>query len=179
MILAAFGADSTVTAAAAAAAPSVKPAASIPASVSPAAAVVPVPAAPAAASMPMAATRANRDPFSRPAGGRRGFIPQSLQTQFVPEFDPFPMVMHFPGARVPRGIANPRRAEPGFETPRADPSGQSSLPASVPSPVKMNARMLPPGLVMALGIMPPVRGVRANRVNPMALVAAGRKPTAV
>jgi hypothetical protein len=24
-----------------------------------------------------------------------------------------------------------------------------------------------------------VRGVRANRVNPMALVAAGRKPTAV
>lgn len=136
--------------------------------------------APAAAiTPPVASTQAMRDPFQRPSNMKPGFIPRSLRTQFVPEFEPFPSIMHFPGARVPRGIALPRASEPGAETPRADPSGQSSLPASVPSPVKMNARMMPPSLIMALGIMPPVRGVRSGRVNPSALVAAGRKPSGV
>jgi hypothetical protein len=158
MLIASFGQTSTAPAAAAAAASSVT--------------------APAAPVMPSQATR---DPFQRPANARPGFIPQSLQTEFVPEFEAFPTVMHWRGGRgLPRGVRNPPRSEPGAETPRADPSGQSSLPVSVPSPVKMRAgRMMPPGLVMALGIMPPVRGVRADRVNPLALVAAGRNPTGV
>lgn len=166
MYIAGFGADNTASAAAAAAAPSVTPAALVPASVAPASVITP----------PVAPTQATRNPFTRPAAGRRGFVPQSLRTQFVPEFEPFPGIMHFPGARLPMGIHNSRRAEPGAETPRADPSGQSSIPASIPSPVKMNARMMPPGLVMALGIMPPVRGVRASRVDPSALVTGGRGP---
>lgn len=169
MIFAGLGAESTAPAAAAAAAPSVAPAAAIPAAVAPAAAITP----------PVVASRANRDPFKRPGAGQRGFIPHSLRTQFVSEFDPFPMIMHFPGARLPRGIMNPPRSDPGFETPKADPSGQSSLPASVPSPVNVTARMLPPGLIMALGILPPVRGVRSGRVNPSALVAGGRRPSSL
>lgn len=160
MIIAGFLGQNTATAAAAAAAPSVIPAAAVPSAGSP----------------PVAVSQATRNPFQRPPGGRRGSVPQMLRTQFVPEFDPFPSIMHFPGPRLPMGIHNPRRAEPGFETPRADPSGQSSIPASIPSPVKMNARTMPPGLVMALGIMPPVRGVRAGRNDPSALVAGGRGP---
>jgi len=173
MYIAGFLGENTTPAAAAAAAPSVTPAAAMVAPV--------VPPAATAITPPVVPSQETRNPFARPAAGRRGFIPQSLATQFVPEFEPFPTIMHWRGGqRLPRGIRNPPRSEPGAETPRADPSGQSSIPASVPSPVKMKAgRMMPPGLVMALGIMPPVRGVRANRVNPLALVAAGRNPTSV
>jgi hypothetical protein len=169
MIFAAFGADTTASAAAAAAAPSVAPAAAVPATVAPAAAITP----------PVASTQATRNPFQRPGNMKPGFIPKSLRTQFVPEFEPFPGIMHFPGARLPRGVMNPRASEPGAETPVARPEDQAGLPASIPSPVKMNARMLPPSLIMALGIMPPVQGVRSGRVNPNMLVAAGRKPSGV
>jgi hypothetical protein len=111
-------------------------------------------------------------------------MPRSLDTGFIPEFEPFPTIMLPQMPRIPQGIRNPMAAEPGSGgVPTAsglpaDPSGQSSLPAGVPSPIKMRSgRMLPPALVMALGVMPSIQGVRSGRVNPTALVATGRKPT--
>lgn len=131
---------------------------------------------------PVKVSQATRTPFQRPAEARGSFIPRSPTTGFIPEFGPFPAVM--PPTMVqslPVGVHNPLRSDPGSNQPiAADPSGQSSLPAGVPAPVKVRSgRLMPPGLIMALGIMPPIRGVRAGRVNPAALVAAGRVPSAV
>jgi len=147
---------------------------------------LPTPPAPPTAptiTPPVAATNATRTPFTRPAQARANFVPRSIDTGFIPEFEPFPMIMLPQMPRVPQGIRNPLASEPqGGGVPTAgtlpaDASGQSSIPAGVPSPVKMRSgRMMPPGLVMALGIMPPVRGVRSGHVNPSRLVAAGRKP---
>ena len=126
---------------------------------------------------------ATRNPFTRPVQATPGFVPRSLDTGFVPEFGPFPSVMVPQMARLPMGIRNPLRSEPqGGGVPTAgtlpaDPSGQSSVPAGIPSPVKMHTgRMMPPWLIQALGIMPSVRGVRAGYVNPAGIVASGRKP---
>jgi hypothetical protein len=157
MLFASFGQESSAPAAAAAAAPATTP-------------VITPPVAP---------SQETRAPFTRPPEATPGFVPRSLQTAFLPEFGPFPSVMQTPLATgLPLGVRNPMRSGPGALTPQADPSGQSSVPASVPSPVKVKAgRMMPPGLIMALGIMPSVRGVRGGHVNPAAIVAAGRKPT--
>ena len=125
-----------------------------------------------------------RNPFTRPAQATANYVPRSLDTGFKPEFEPFPMVMNPQMPRLPQGIRNPLAAEPqaggvptaGDALP-ADPSGQSSIPSSVPSPVKMRGgRMMPPHMLMALGIMPGIRGVRSGRNNPAALVASGRNP---
>jgi hypothetical protein len=132
-------------------------------------------------------SQATRAPFTRPVQATPNFVPTTPQTGFIPEFGPEFSTMLPQMPRIPVGIRNPLRSEPqggGIPTMGpsanampADPSGQSSVPAGIPSPVKsgMGGRMFPPSLIMALGIMPPVRGVRAGRVNPMALVAAGRK----
>jgi hypothetical protein len=145
---------------------------------------VATPAAPASGLVtPSAATRT---PFTRPVQATSNFVPRSLDTGFIPEFEPFPLVMLPQMPRLPRGMHNPLASEPqsgGVPTAGtlpADPSGQSSVPAGVPSPVKMHAgRMMPPGLIMALGIMPSISGVRGGHVNPTTLVARGRKPGAV
>jgi hypothetical protein len=125
---------------------------------------------------------ATRNPFTRPANATPNFVPRSFDTGFVPEFEPSPQTMMPMFPRLPIGV----RAEPqsggvptasGAATLPADPSGQSSIPAGIPSPVQGSmGRAFPPSLIMALGIMPPVRGVRAGRVNPSSLVAGGRKP---
>jgi hypothetical protein len=146
-----------------------------------------VPAAAAAAiTPPVAPSAATRAPFTRPPQARSNFVPRSLDTGFIPEFEPFPSIMFPQMPRIPQGIHNPMASEPqsgGVPTAGAlpaDPSGQSSVPAGTPSPVKMRSgRMMPPGLVMALGVMPSIRGVRSGRVNPTAMVATGRKPTAL
>jgi hypothetical protein len=166
---------------------------------------VPAPAAPVVPTAPPvvpAATAANlvtpsaatRNPFTRPVQATHKFVPSSLHTAFIPEFQPFPTVMlpMLPrSTRLPAGVHQPMAAEPqpggaptmggffGADAPGAlpaDPSGQSSVPPSIPSPVKMSGgRMMPPGLIMALGIMPQIRGVRTRHVNPSALVSGGRK----
>jgi hypothetical protein len=135
---------------------------------------------------PVTPSAATRNPFTRPASATPGYVPRSLDTGFNPEFEPFPMIMMPQMPRIPQGIRNPMASEPqsgGVPTAGAlpaDPSGQSTVPAGVPSPVKMGSgRMMPPGLVMALGVMPSIRGVRSGRVNPGALVAGGRKPGAL
>jgi hypothetical protein len=187
MIIAGFLGEDTLPAAAAAAAASTTPVTAA----APATAAPVVPAAPIApAAQPtglVSPTRAARDPFKRPASASSNFVPRSLNTGFIPEFEPFPAIMPSPFfPRAPRGIHVSRHAEPqsggvpmatGATTLPADPSRQSSIPAGVPSPVKGSmGRMFPPGLIQALGIMPPIRGVRAGRVNPGTVVAAGRKP---
>ncbi len=130
---------------------------------------------------------ATRNPFVRPVQATPNYVPTTPATGFIPEFGPEFSSMLPAMPRIPVGIRNPLRSEPqggGIPTMGpspaslpADPSGQSSVPAGIPSPVKgsMGGRMLPPSFIMALGIMPPVRGVRAGRVNPGALVASGRK----
>ena len=147
-----------------------------------ASAAVPTAAAAPAVALPTG-SRAERDPFTRPAQARSSFVPRSFDTGFIPEFSPFPSVMLPQMVRSPMGIRNPLRSEPqGGGVPTAgtlpaDPSGQSSVPAGVPSPVKMRpGRMMPPWLVQATGLMPSIRGVRTGHVNPTALVAGGRKP---
>lgn len=131
---------------------------------------------------PVAASVATRTPFQRPVQATSRYMPRSLDTGFIPEFEPFPSVMlpQMPRSiRLPSGVRNPLASEPGSGgvPTSADPSGQSTIPAGTPSPVRLRSgRMLPPNLVMALGIMPSVRGVRSGRVNPSALIASGRKP---
>jgi hypothetical protein len=189
MIIAGFLGEDTAPAAAAAAstapaAASAAPVAATPAVAATQAIVAPPAAAPAApAAMPsgvQAVSRGTRDPFKRPAGARNALGVRNWQTGFVTEFQPFPSVMApmmmplQPGMRNPSG-AGPAPALPSTALP-ADPSGQSSVPAGVPSPVKGRVgRLFPPSLIMAMGIMPPVRGVRMGN-NPAALIAAGRKP---
>jgi hypothetical protein len=196
MIIAGFLGEDTLPAAAAAATAATTPVTAIPATATPIVPAAAAPVAPAAALAPAASmasmgvispSRAARNPFKRPASANPNFVPQSLNTGFIPEFEPFPSIMPSPFfPRAPQGIHVSRRAEPqsggvptatGTTTLPADPSGQSSIPAGVPSPVKGSmGRMFPPGLIQALGIMPPIRGVRTGRVNPNTLVAAGRKP---
>jgi hypothetical protein len=177
MIIAGFlGEDTLPAAAAAASIPAAAPAAA------PAAPVVPAVAAPIAPTP----SRATRDPFMRPVQATPNYVPRSLDTGFVHEFQPFPTIMLPQMPRIPLGIRSPLAAEPqsggvptatGMTALPADPSGQASIPAGVPSPVKGSmGRMFPPGLIMALGIMPSVRGVRSGRVSPTGLVASGRKP---
>ena len=147
--------------------------------------VAPAPSPAPTITPPVAASNATRAPFTRPSQATANFMPRSLDTGFIPEFETFPMVMLPQMPRVPQGVRNPNDAGAELRTGGAptagdrpaDASGQSSLPAGVPSPVKMRSgRMFPPSLIMALGIMPPVRGVRTGRVNPSQLIAAGRKP---
>jgi hypothetical protein len=133
-------------------------------------------------------SQATRNPFTRPVQATPNYVPTTPQAGFIPEFGPEFSTMLPQMPRLPVGIRNPLRSEPqGGGVPTmglsaaslpADPSGQSSIPAGIPSPVKsaMGGRMFPPSLVMALGIMPPVCGVRTGRVSPGALVASGRKP---
>jgi hypothetical protein len=134
---------------------------------------------------PVTPSAATRNPFTRPAQATSNYVPRSLDTGFIPEFEPFPTIMLPQMPRIPRDIHNPMASEPqGGGVPTAglpaDPSGQSSIPAGVPSPVKMRSgRMMPPGLIMALGIMPSVRGVRSGRVDPTAMIKSGRSPGAL
>jgi hypothetical protein len=128
---------------------------------------------------PVAASNATRAPFTRPPQARANFVPRSLDTGFIPEFEVFPTVMLPQMPRIPQGIRNPLASEPqSGGVPTMGPAmPQAAGPAGVSSPIKMRSGfMFPPGLVQALGIMPPIRGVRAGRVNPGAMVAAGRKP---
>jgi hypothetical protein len=109
-------------------------------------------------------------------------MPRSLDTGFIPEFGPFPSVMlpMMPGSiRLPAGVRNPLASEPGsggVPTTTA-PAEQSTVPAGTPAPVRLRSgRLLPPHVVMALGIMPGIRGIRTGRVSPTKLVSAGRRP---
>jgi hypothetical protein len=146
------------------------------------AAMAPTPTSAPAITPPVVPSAATRTPFTRPAQANPNFVPRSLDTGFIPEFETFPMVMLPQMPRVPQGIRDLHAGQaqaggvPTAGALPADPSGQSSVPAGTPSPVKMRSgRMMPPGLVMALGIMPSIRGVRSGRVNPSAMVATGRK----
>lgn len=179
MIIAGFLGEDTLPAAAAAATAATTPVTAVPATATP--------AAPAVTPIAPVASRATRDPFRRPAAARPNFVPRSLDTGFIPEFEPFPSIMVSPFfPRLPLGVRSQLAAEPqsgGVPTATgtmplpADPSGQASIPRGIPSPVKGSmGRMFPPGLIQRLGIMPPIRGVRAGRVNPTSWVAAGRKP---
>lgn len=132
---------------------------------------------------PVSPSQATRAPFTRPVQATSNFVPRSPDTGFVSEFSPFPGVLNPYMGHLPVGIRQPLAAEPqGGGVPTAgtlpaDPSGQSSIPAGIPSPVRASmGRSMPPGLLMALGIMPPIRGVRSGRNNPGAIVASGRNP---
>lgn len=99
---------------------------------------------------PVAASVATRTPFQRPVQATSRYMPRSLDTGFIPEFEPFPSVMlpQMPRSiRLPSGVRNPLASEPGSGgvPTSADPSGQSTIPAGTPSPVRLRSgRMLPP-----------------------------------
>ena len=125
-----------------------------------------------------------RVPFSRPVQSTPGFTPRSFDTGFIPEFEPYPQVMLPQFARLPAGVHQPLAAEPGG-SPAAvqDPAAAAvaaqatAQPPSATAIKKRAMRMLPPGLVMALGIMPPPRaGNVRSGLNPDSLVAKGRNP---
>jgi hypothetical protein len=80
-------------------------------------------------------------------------------------------------ARPPKGIALPAASEPGNPAPAAPTNVLAEAPNGLPSPVKVKAqRMIPPHLVMAMGILPFGRNIKASR-SPDGLVATGRKPS--
>jgi hypothetical protein len=130
----------------------------------------------------VSSSRRARDPFKRPAGAQNALGVRSFQTGFVTEFQPFPMVMNPMMIPIQAGIRNPGGAGPAMALPSAgnlpaDPSGQASIPAGIPSPVKgQMGRMFPPSLIMRMGITPPVRGIRSGN-SPVSFIRAGRKPT--
>jgi hypothetical protein len=132
-------------------------------------------------SPPVAASAATRTPFTRPSQANPNFVPRSLDTGFIPEFETFPMIMLPQMPRVPRGISNPVAAQPqsgGVPTAGDVPAAVSAAaPAAAPAQVTMKSgRALPFAMIQAMGIMPGVRGVRTGKVNPGALVASGRNP---
>lgn len=115
-----------------------------------------------------------RVPFERPVQATPGFVPRSMDTGFVaPEHLPFPQVMAARLSRLPMGVHQPLKAEPGVLPP-------ASPVETPPSPAKIRAkaaRMLPIPLLMTVGMFSPPRagGIRSG-LNPARMVAAGQKP---
>lgn len=120
-----------------------------------------------------------RVPFERPVQASPGFMPRSLDTGFVaPENNPFPQIMAARLLRAPTGVHQPLTAEPGVL-----PAAAAAAAAAAPQPPsgeaikKRGMRMLPPSLLMRLGIFlgPRTVGIRAG-LDPSKFVASGRKP---
>jgi len=119
-----------------------------------------------------------RVPFERPVQGTPGFVPRSLDTGFVPEFQPYPMIMQTPMARMPAGVHQPLTAEPG-SVPAAVAAAAAPQPPSANAIKHKSMRMMPIPLMMAVGIFPsPRRGGIRSGLDPSRLVAGGRNPGA-
>lgn len=125
-----------------------------------------------------------RVPFERPVQATRGFVPRSLDTGFIP-FDPFPYTMLPQMARIPGTIHQPLRAEPGALPPvstkvvaaAATAAQATAQPPSATAIKQRSMRMLPPSLIMALGVFPqPRAGNIRSGLDPMRAIATGRSP---
>jgi hypothetical protein len=125
-----------------------------------------------------------RVPFARPVQATAGFVPHSMDTGFV-AYDPFPLVMMPQMARIPGGVHQPLASEPGALPPvssgvitAAVTAAQTTAqPPSATAIKQRSMRMLPPSLIMALGILPaPRAGNVRSGLNPIAFVARGRTP---
>jgi hypothetical protein len=119
----------------------------------------------------------SRVPFERPVQAGAGFVPRSLDTGFVPEFDPFPQIMRVPMARLPAGVHHPLTAEPGVLPAPTATTAPVETPPSATAIKRKGMHMMSPALIMALGIQPSPRrgGIRAG-LDPSSLVTAGRNP---
>jgi len=105
-----------------------------------------------------------------------------MDTGFIAH-DPFPLVMMPQMARIPGYIRQPLASEPGALPPVSSEAVAAAVAqATVQPPSAMaikqrSMRMLPPSLIMALGIIPgPRTGNVRSGLNPVAFVARGRKP---
>jgi len=121
-----------------------------------------------------------RVPFERPVQASPGFMPRSLDTGFVaPENNPFPQIMAARLLRAPTGVHQPLTAEPGVLPQTAATAAAAAAPQAPSGEAikKRGMRMLPPPLLMRLGIFPGPRavGIRAG-LDPSRFVAGGRKP---
>jgi hypothetical protein len=121
-----------------------------------------------------------RVPFDRPAAATPGFMPRSLDTGFIPEFEPYPTVMLPQMARLPAGVHQPLTAEPGVLPSPTNPTTVAATPQQAPD-VKVlkqrSLRMMPIPLLMALGIFPGPRGGVRSGLNPDRFVKGGRRPS--
>lgn len=136
---------------------------------------------------------ADRVPFTRSAAAGPNFVPGRMNTGFTPEFQP-PFANMIPQfANMPAGIALPGAAYPDGSPLAPMPAAPSSVPATaamkgaeaaaavsmpaVAAAIRNGGRGgLPPHMLMALGVLPGVRGLPGRgSMDPGALVTAGRK----
>lgn len=126
-----------------------------------------------------------RVPFSRPASGTPGFTPRSMDAGFIPTDvgAAMPQILLPQFVRLPKGVHQPAAAEPGSlpaQAPGAVAAAAAQATAQPPSATaiqKRSMQRLPLSLVMALGIIPPIRaGNVRSGLNPSMFVAKGRNP---
>lgn len=122
-----------------------------------------------------------RVPFDRPVQATSGFVPRSLDTGFIPtEMDPFSQVMLPRLARLPAGVHHPLVAESGVlpsTGAEAVAVAATAQPPSATAIKKRSMRMMPPALLMAIGVFPsPGRGNVRGGLDPSRLVSRGRNP---